>query len=187
MLYYTAKAMVDTVGENAAKIVLRRAGLLDLLELEEPPEPDETIPLEKALRLKAENMRFFGDTYVAFSRGAGMLAARSMKLPRLVRPILRITTLGGDWRKAMAQVGKRILESLNARVEVDLQEKGYTARVYNCPECRGLRADRPICYFMVGFTTGIIQRLFKIKVDVVERRCIAKGDEYCEFHVLPIE
>ena len=187
ILYFVVRAMVDIIGENATKVVLREAGMLDLLELDEPPDPDEVIPLENMTRLRRINMKIFGDAHIVFSRRAGTIAARKMKLPRGVESIIKLSSKIADWRKIMADVSNRLLAPVDSRMEQELINGGYTARIYNCPECRGVKSNKPCCYFLSGFTEGIIRRLFNLNVTVVETRCIATGDEFCEFKVTPEE
>jgi len=187
VLYFYAKALTDMVGGMAAKAVLRHAGLLDILELEETPEPNEMIPLGSVRRLREAGVRFFGDTYVAFVRRAGRLAARDIRLPTGVEAVVRIASRFRDWRKLMVRVSERFLSPTGARVEVKYLERGYVARVYNCPECAGLSSEKPYCYFLVGFTKGIVKRLCNLDVEVKETRCIAVGDDFCEFKVTPVK
>jgi len=186
ILYFVVRAMVDIIGENATKVVLREAGMLDLLELEKPPDPDEVIPLENMTRLRRINMRIFGDAHVVFSRRAGMIAAKKMRLPRGVESIIKISSIA-DWRKIVADVSNRLLAPADSRMEQELINGGYIARIYNCPECRGIKSNKPCCYFLSGFTEGIIRRLFNLSVTVIETKCIATGDDFCEFKVTPEE
>jgi len=187
ILYFVVRAMVDIIGENATKVVLREAGMLDLLELDEPPDPDEVIPLEKMTRLRRINMKIFGDAHVVFSRRAGIMAARKMRLPHGVESIIKLSSKITDWRKMVADVSNRLLAPADSRMEQELINGGYIARIYNCPECRGIKSNKPCCYFLSGFTEGIIQRLFNLNATVVETKCIAVGDEFCEFKVIPEE
>ena len=187
ILYFAVRAMADIIGENATKVVLREAEMLDLLELDEPPSPDEVIPLENLTRLRRINMKIFGDAHVVFSRRAGMIAARKMQLPRGIESVIELSSKTVDWRKIMADVSNRLLAPADSRMEQKLINGGYIARIYNCPECRGIKSNRPCCYFLSGFTEGIIRRLFNLSVTVVETRCIATGDIFCEFKVIPEE
>jgi len=187
ILYFAVRAMADIIGENATKVVLREAEMLDLLELDEPPSPDEVIPLENLTRLRRINMKIFGDAHVVFSRRAGMIAARKMQLPRGVESVIELSSKTVDWRKIMADVSNRLLAPADSRMEQKLINGGYIARIYNCPECRGIKSNRPCCYFLSGFTEGIVRRLFNLSVTVIETKCIATGDKFCEFKVTPEE
>jgi len=187
ILYFVVRAMADIIGENATKVVLREAGMLDLLELDEPPDPDEVIPLENVTRLRRINMKIFGDAHVVFSRRAGAIAARKMRLPHEVERIIKSSSKIADWRRIMADISNRLLASADSTMEQELINGGYIARIYNCPECRGIKSNKPCCFFLSGFIEEIIRRLFNLNVNVIETRCIATGDEFCEFKVTPEE
>jgi len=42
-------------------------------------------------------------------------------------------------------------------------------------------AKKPVCYFLCGYNASLITELIHKVVDVEERKCMAKGDRYCEF------
>ena len=48
-------------------------------------------------------------------------------------------------------------------------------------ETRVLRTNQSSCHFFRGFLAGFLSELFKKPLTVVEDKCVAKGDERCEF------
>ncbi len=44
---------------------------------------------------------------------------------------------------------------------------------------------KPVCYLLQGVFLGIMEAIFPDVFNVEERKCIYKGDEYCEFVVSP--
>ncbi len=46
---------------------------------------------------------------------------------------------------------------------------------------KNIRQNRTICYFMSGFFQGILEDYTNTYWNVIETKCSAKGDEYCEF------
>ncbi|RLE65978.1 MAG: hypothetical protein DRJ38_02895 [Thermoprotei archaeon] len=50
-------------------------------------------------------------------------------------------------------------------------------------ECMGVKAKEPNSHLFRGILTGILSRLWKNKVLVEEVKCVAKGDDHCEFKV----
>jgi len=182
--YFIVKAMVAIIGQNATKVILRRIDMLNLLELRETPSPDETIPLENLLRLMETNMKIFGESYAVFSRRAGYDAARDIKLPDTIMDIVEDSSKFADWRRSMKKLSERLLAPVGSRMEQNLLNDGYVAKIYKCPECRGLKTNKPCCYFLSSFIGGIIKRLFNIEVNVNEVRCMALGEEFCEFRVI---
>ena len=182
--YFIVKAMVDIIGQNATKVILRKIDMFNLLELRETPSLDETIPLENLLRLMEINMKIFGESYAVFSRKAGYDAAREVKFPDTIMNIIEDSSKFADWRRSMKKISERLLAPFGSRVEQNLLDDGYVTKIYKCPECRGLKTNKPCCYFLSSFISGIIKRLFNIEVNVNEVRCIALGEEFCEFRVI---
>ncbi len=64
------------------------------------------------------------------------------------------------------------------------------ARVYNPFEADAHKiafgeVEEPSCFFTRGYLKGFFSTLLGKEVDVVEEKCKARGDEYCEFHIKP--
>jgi predicted hydrocarbon binding protein len=57
-------------------------------------------------------------------------------------------------------------------------------QVQECAECFGIRdMRRAICYFVGGKLAGATQSSFQREVGLVETKCAAQGDPYCEFRL----
>ncbi|MEM2547203.1 MAG: V4R domain-containing protein [Candidatus Bathyarchaeia archaeon] len=69
-------------------------------------------------------------------------------------------------------------------VDIDMQRKSARLRVYQNFECElGVGNGKPYSQFYRGAVAGIFTRFFGKDVKVKETKCIAKGDQYCEFMV----
>ncbi|MEM3728357.1 MAG: V4R domain-containing protein [Candidatus Bathyarchaeia archaeon] len=69
-------------------------------------------------------------------------------------------------------------------VDIDMQRKSARLRVYQNFECElGVGKGKPYSQFYRGAVAGIFTRFFGKDVKVKETKCIAKGDQYCEFTV----
>jgi len=55
-------------------------------------------------------------------------------------------------------------------------ENAFIARGYGKGE-----AKKTVCHFLCGYNASLITELIHEEVDVEERKCMAKGDRYCEF------
>lgn len=49
------------------------------------------------------------------------------------------------------------------------------------------RSEEPVCHLFRGYAAGIIEELTGLKMDAEETKCLAMGDEYCEFVVRRVE
>jgi len=72
--------------------------------------------------------------------------------------------------------------------ESDLDEKEPfgKVKVQKCFEAllRGSRNER-VCHWTRGFLAGFLGKVFDKSVDAVESKCLAAGDQVCEFEVKP--
>ncbi|MDI6885654.1 MAG: DUF5943 domain-containing protein [archaeon] len=58
-------------------------------------------------------------------------------------------------------------------------ENPFIARGYGKGE-----AKKPVCHFLCGYNASLITELINKEVDIEEKKCMAKGDRYCEFIVV---
>ncbi|MDI6806613.1 MAG: methanogen output domain 1-containing protein [Candidatus Aenigmarchaeota archaeon] len=89
------------------------------------------------------------------------------------------------------QIIKWVTEELEGRgygkfVEVSTEEDKLHVKVKNCHNCIGYkRARKPVCYNFSGIFAGIATAIFFKNFECEEIKCIATGDEYCEFLAEP--
>ncbi len=69
------------------------------------------------------------------------------------------------------------------RFEVVSYSEGKRAiiRAYELFECYGRRSDKPTSHLFRGILAGIFSAIWSRNVTVTEVRCVAVGDEHCEF------
>ncbi|GEM_PF-2619073 len=77
-------------------------------------------------------------------------------------------------------------------VEVNREKGEYTVRVYNSPyaklpDGKTLSLGRPACHMLAGIFAGGATRVLGKPYSAVETKCIAKGDDYCEFKLKPVQ
>jgi len=69
-------------------------------------------------------------------------------------------------------------------ITFDMDKSEAIVKVDKCFECEMLIGSKEAeAHFVRGMFAGWFSQLFGKKVNVIETKCIAKGDEYCEFHV----
>jgi len=52
---------------------------------------------------------------------------------------------------------------------------------------KGMKSDHPICFFSAGYSAGWCSEAYGVEVHAREIRCLAKGDDRCEFIMAPFE
>ena len=71
---------------------------------------------------------------------------------------------------------------------VEVVEKNpIKIRVYECVFCSGFpNIGECVCHYERGILAGCFESILNKKVEVIERKCCACGDDYCEFEVCVI-
>lgn len=61
-------------------------------------------------------------------------------------------------------------------------------RSYGGISCLDIRnSSRPICFFEAGLFSGILENVFRRNIELIEIRCIGKGDPYCYFRLKSLD
>jgi predicted hydrocarbon binding protein len=105
--------------------------------------------------------------------GVSDLAFKVLPLPRKIR--IGLPTL--------ARVLAHVSDQENFVEETD---EAFIYRISRCPICWGRQADAPVCYLATGLLEEGLRWISGGRsFQVVEEKCIAVGDEVCEFHIDP--
>ncbi len=93
-------------------------------------------------------------------------------------------------QRAMLSIASKLFEQLGMGsaeiVEFNQWLKKAVIRVYDCFECDLFKGSgKPESHLVRGFIAGFSKEFFGNEVNVEEVKCIATGDEYCEFRVSP--
>lgn len=81
---------------------------------------------------------------------------------------------------AMAKIFSTVSDQISS---VDERETEFIYTIHRCPVCWGRpKSEKPVCYIAVG----LLQEALKWvsggnEFRVVETKCVAMGDEVCEF------
>ena len=64
------------------------------------------------------------------------------------------------------------------------EEPDIVLRLYDSIECKAFKGSNECAsHFIRGHLSGLLSRILNADVRVMESKCIAKGDPYCEFYV----
>jgi predicted hydrocarbon binding protein len=66
-------------------------------------------------------------------------------------------------------------------VDLDLKNLRATLRMRDSFECASQKTEKPNSQFLRGDISSLFSVAFKVPVRCEEAKCIAKGDEFCEF------
>ena len=121
----------------------------------------------------------WGSAGAVFLYHTGRWAGRTMASAWAVR--FGVTELK-DLLSLMAAMYQ--LSGLVRDYEMSVGVNEAIVRLYEYFECSCLRgADKPSGYLMRGILTGMFEECMGVEASVIEERCVAAGDPYCEFRV----
>ena len=90
--------------------------------------------------------------------------------------------------KDKIEIFKRLFMNTGyGKMDIDINIIGEEADVivYDSIECsQGIGSENPYSHYIRGIIAGVFKNIFGGEVDVKEMKCIAVGDEYCEFKVV---
>ena len=89
---------------------------------------------------------------------------------------------GKELLEALAQAGQATGWAITEIKEVDFERSSATIIVKDCFEAIAWR-KKPyaVCHWTRGYLAGYLSVVFNKPVEATETKCLAKGDEYCEF------
>ncbi len=185
----TLKALEEVMGKNGLNAILNLAHLPHLIDNYPPDNLEREFNFAdfSALNLALEEMygprggrglalragrAAFADALRNFGAlaGAGDLAFKVLPLQAKMRIGI----------PAMARIFSQISDQLST---VEEQENEFIYTIHRCPVCWGRSgSDKPVCFIAVGLLQeGLKWVSGGNEFRVNESRCIAMGDEVCEF------
>jgi predicted hydrocarbon binding protein len=197
-LYYSNKmarialhALEDVMGKNGVNAILNLANLPHLVD--NPPQDNLNREFDfayfssiwSALEVmygprggRGLALRAGRATFVEGLRNFGALAGAG----DLVFKVLPLATKLKIGLPALARIFSQTSDQLSTIAE---KEDHYTYTIHKCPVCYGRHTDKACCYI----ATGLLKESLKWvsggnEFDVNESKCIATGDQVCEFVVM---
>jgi predicted hydrocarbon binding protein len=190
----TIKALEEVMGKNGLNAVLNLAHLPHLIDSYPPDNLNREFNFAdfSALNLGLEEMygprggrglalragrAAFADALRNFGAlaGAGDLAFKVLPLQAKLRIGI----------PAMARIFSQISDQYTT---VEEQENEFVYTIHRCPVCWGRQnADKPVCFIAVGLLQeGLKWVSGGSEFRVNESKCVAMGDEVCEFIIQKI-
>ena len=187
----TLKSLEEVMGKNGLNAILNLAGLSNYIEAYPPDNLDKGFDFSelsaigtaleemygprggRGLALRAGRATF-SDALKNFGALAGVADLAFVVLPLHAK--LRIGV------PAMAKIFSQLSDQLST---VEEKDNEYLYTIHKCPCCWGRHnADKPVCFI----ATGLLQEGLKWvsggnEFRVNEFKCIAVGDDVCEFVV----
>jgi predicted hydrocarbon binding protein len=98
----------------------------------------------------------------------------------------------------VSEFSKAFNETLGTHGVTTDEEEKIVVKIPDCPHCRGIFAEKPVCYVEIGLLTQLVETAVDTAyivretecmaaVDtayiVRETECMAKGDPVCRFEI----
>ncbi|NPA06692.1 MAG: 4-vinyl reductase [Chloroflexi bacterium] len=192
------QALEEVMGRHGLNAILRLAGLEHLINNLPPDDLKKEFDFAdfSALNLALEEMygprggrglalRAGRAAFAEGLRGFGALAG----VGDLAFKVLPLKTKLRIGLKAMARI---FSEFSDQETTVEEKDDVFVYTIHRCPVCwgRANTSDRPVCYMAVGLLQEGLRWVSGGKeFRVYESKCVAKGDDVCEFIISkePIE
>ncbi len=184
------EALEEVMGTNGLKAILNLAHLNELID---NPPPDN---LEKAFDfadISALNMALEemygprGGRALALRAGRAAFAEGLRNFGALAGVgdlAFKVLPLQSKLRIGLAAMAKIFSQFSDQITTVEEKEHEYVYTIHRCPVCWGRKGttDKPVCFMAVGLLQeGLKWVSGGSEFRVTESKCVAKGDDVCEF------
>jgi hypothetical protein len=187
----TLKAFEEVMGKNGLNATLNLAHLPHLIENLPPDNLEREFNFADYSALNQALEEMYGPRG---GRGLALRAGRTTIVDGLrnfgamagvgdlafkVLPLQAKMRIG---LPAMARIISQISDQYNT---VEEHEDVFVYTIHRCPVCWGRKGlDKPVCYIAIGLLQGGLKWVSGgNEFSVIETRCVAMGDEVCEFEI----
>lgn len=185
------QALEDVMGRNGVSAILNLAGLETWIDNYPPNDMQRGIDFAELSAINGALDELYGPrsgrgmarragwaTFDQVLRNFGALAGVS-DIAFKVLPLARKIRIG---LPVLARVFAHVSDQVNT---VEEGEDHYTYRIQRCPVCWGRQADSPVCHLVMGLLEESLRWVSGGKnFRVHETKCIATGDEVCDFVIV---
>jgi hypothetical protein len=184
------QSLEDVMGKNGVGVILTLAGCEDWIDNYPPDNIERGIDFAEISAVNGALVALYGP------RGGAGIARRAGwssfdKLLRNFSPLLEnedvsIKTITGPERikiglQALARLFSQISDQKTSLLECD---ETLLYVIHRCPICWERSTTHPVCYLILGLLEESLRWLSSDEdYQVRETKCIAVGDEVCEFHI----
>jgi predicted hydrocarbon binding protein len=172
-------------GEELVQVLLGVAGKPEFARAEGLPE---RIPVADYLQLRDTLLEFLQESFSATAFKMGQVLVRDLQHGKQAKEVGRLVEHFKFARNKLPVIGQAaVLASKGNPGSVSAAMRDDSVLVIviqNCPECRGLRRDAPVCYVNQGVVTEFAKAFLGLEVKTEETRCMALGHPSCEIEVV---
>jgi predicted hydrocarbon binding protein len=186
-------AIEEVMGKNGLSIILREARLERFIDHPPPNDLNNEVKAEDYAHLNAALENFAGRAGKGMLKRVGKASFQwgvkeQAALLGLAGVALKLMPQKQRQKFILSNVAKALMDT-NPEFLVTVEEKDghFLFTDYSCSICHTRRADKPVCYLLVGSLEEAIRWATGKEFPVEEVLCKAKGDPYCQFRVGAVE
>jgi hypothetical protein len=187
LMYFILARLEDLVGKNGTDAVLKYAGLDRFIGNYPPCDFNMVEPMENIYAIVRSLMDIYGENgYLSLIRGVGTQTffAMLMELPWLLE--VEDGAMDGlspkeQFKLMYKTYNEKWAVAVGVHTKMEILEDQIIDSSSECTSCRGLKATRPICIHVIDFYKGMAKYLNVEKIHIEETRCMAVGDDVCQF------
>lgn len=183
-------ALEDVMGRNGVSAILNLADLPDLINQLPPDNLQKQFDFADISAINGALEDLYG------ARGGRGLAQRvgQATFNDALRNFGALAGVGDREFKALPlqaklriglpAVARIVNQTSDQHCTVDEQDGSFIFSIHSCPVCWGRKSDKPDCYMTIGLLqAGLKWVSGGLEFQVSETKCIAMGDEVCEFAI----
>jgi predicted hydrocarbon binding protein len=185
------QALEDVMGRNGVNAILNLANLSDLINNLPPDNLERKFDFADFSAINGALEVLYG---VRGGRGLAQRAGRTTfdtglknfgALAGVTDKAFQEQPLEVKLRIGMPAVARIFSQTSDQRITVTETDDHFIFSVQTCPVCWGRHADTPDCAISIGLLqAGLKWVSGGLEFNVSESRCIAVGDEACDFIIL---
>jgi predicted hydrocarbon binding protein len=184
-------SVIDNLGEKSLRLLFTQAGLQPYYSGGPLPPPDDTpsLTLDELNRLFATAFNVFGERGVRpilLRAGRGVaqhFRETNRTLATLAGAAFRVLPADAKIKLVLRRAANIGEESLHMPHQTYDTPEGYFVEIRDSLYAKGIAAQRPVCYFPVGFYGEIVRWATGTNHAVEEVECIAASGQVCRFRV----
>lgn len=185
------KAWEEVMGKNGMNAILNLAHLANLIDNYPPDNLDLAFDFADFSSINQALEELYGQRG---ARGLALLAGKATytdglrnlgALAGMGDPEFRVLPVEVKIRIALPALAKVFSRVSDQYSTVREYENEFSYTIHRCPVCWGRHGtDKPICHVIIGLIQASLKLVSEgMEFSVHETKCIAMGDEICEFVV----
>ncbi len=187
----TFNALIEVMGENGLKAILNYAHMREYISQYPPDNLEREVDFADFSAIQRAIMEMYGDKGgQAFIKRAGRITfstclCKQGALAGVSSEVFSNLPLQTKLRIGIPAIAKVLSQISDQTTSVEEDEASFRYIIQQCPDCWGrTKMEKASCFYGAGLLEeGLKWISGGSEFEVNETKCIAKGDEVCEYSI----